>query len=99
MLVGVLLKQLMRRGTLRVIDHRGKMHEYSGAEGPTVTIRLHDASLSRRLFWNPRLIVGEAYMDGSLTIEDVRRSLTFSISSAPTSTCLTTPWSCASATG
>ena len=70
MLVGVLFKAVMRRGTLRVIDARGKLHEYSGEPGPTATIRLHDKALHYRLFWNPRLYIGEAYMDGSLTVED-----------------------------
>ena len=69
-LSGILFKALMRQGTLRVIDHRGKMHEYSGKPGKTVTIRLHKASLDLKFFWNPRLNVGEAYMDGSMTLED-----------------------------
>jgi cyclopropane-fatty-acyl-phospholipid synthase len=70
MLVSVLFKRLIKRGTLRVIDARGKLHEFRGAEGPVVTIRLHDKALHSKLFWNPLLIVGEAYMDGTLTIED-----------------------------
>ena len=70
MLAGVLLKVLMKQGVLRLIDAHGKLHEFSGAPGPTVTIRLHDKSLHNKLFWNPRLAVGEAYMDGSLTIEN-----------------------------
>ncbi len=70
MLCGVLLKSLISWGTLHVIDARGKTHVYSGAPGPGVTIRLHDSSLHYKLFWNPRLYVGEAYMDGTLTIEN-----------------------------
>ncbi|MGD9538890.1 MAG: class I SAM-dependent methyltransferase [Alphaproteobacteria bacterium] len=70
MLVGLLLKQLMRWGTLRVIDASGKTHIYAGEPGPSATIRLHDKALHSRLFWNPRLYAGEAYMDGTLTLED-----------------------------
>ncbi len=70
MLLGLLLKKLMQFGTLRVIDHSGKSHEYKGEDGPLVTIRLHNHSLNRKIFFNPRLAVGEAYMEGSLTIED-----------------------------
>jgi cyclopropane-fatty-acyl-phospholipid synthase len=70
MLCGVLFKSLMKWGTLRVIDARGKTHVYSGTPGPEVTVRLHDSSLHYKLFWNPRLYVGEAYMDGTLTLED-----------------------------
>ena len=70
MLCGVLFKYLMSWGTLRIIDARGKQHEFSGAPGPEVTIRLHDKALHYKLFWNPRLAVGEGYMDGTLTMED-----------------------------
>ncbi len=70
MLCGVLFKYLMSWGTLRIIDARGKRHEFSGTPGPEVTIRLHDKALHYKLFWNPRLAVGESYMDGTLTMEN-----------------------------
>ncbi|MGH6977639.1 MAG: class I SAM-dependent methyltransferase, partial [Stellaceae bacterium] len=70
MIVGILLRHLVRRGTLRVIDATGRAHVYSGAPGPTVTIRLHDRAIERQLLFNPRLMLGEAYMNGRLTIED-----------------------------
>ncbi len=70
MLVAPLLRTLMKRGTLRVVDARGKLHTFAGEPGPTVTIRLHDRALHWKLLWNPRLAVGEAYMDGTLTLED-----------------------------
>ena len=70
MLCGVIFKPLMSWGTLRIIDARGKRHEYSGTPGPEVTIRLHDKALHYKLFWNPRVAVGEAYMDSTLTMED-----------------------------
>jgi cyclopropane-fatty-acyl-phospholipid synthase len=38
--------------------------------GPTVTVRLHDPRLYTRLFLNPELYAGEAYMNGTLTFED-----------------------------
>jgi cyclopropane-fatty-acyl-phospholipid synthase len=70
MLCGVLFKPLMSFGALHIIDARGKKHTYSGEPGPEVTIRLHDKSLHYKLFWNPRLAVGEGYMDGGLTVEN-----------------------------
>ncbi len=70
MLCGVLFKSLMSWGTLRIIDARGKSHVFSGTPGPEVTVRLNDSSLHYKLFWNPRLYVGEAYMDGTLTVEN-----------------------------
>ena len=65
-----LFRRLITVGTLRVIDANGKVHEFSGRPGATVTIRLHHRGLHHSLFWNPRLRLGEAYMDGTLTVED-----------------------------
>jgi cyclopropane-fatty-acyl-phospholipid synthase len=70
MLASHLLKHLIQVGTLRVVDANGKTHEFKGADGPSCTIRLHDRALHSKLFFNPELHVGEAYMDGTLTIED-----------------------------
>jgi cyclopropane-fatty-acyl-phospholipid synthase len=69
MLLSRLLKRTVRVGTLEVIDADGARHVFSGAPGPEVTIRLHDRALHRKLYLNPELYVGEAYMDGMLTIE------------------------------
>jgi cyclopropane-fatty-acyl-phospholipid synthase len=69
MLLAHLLGHLITVGTLRVIDANGQTYAFSGAPGPEVTIRLHDPRLNRRLFFNPRLYAGEAYMDGTLTVE------------------------------
>src|SRR5215472_9693832 len=70
MLFGHLLEHLVAVGTLRVLDADGSSYVFSGAPGPSVTVRLHDRALGRKLFLNPRLHLGEAYMDGTLTIED-----------------------------
>jgi cyclopropane-fatty-acyl-phospholipid synthase len=70
MLLGLLLRHLIKWGTLRVVDAGGRLHTFAGEPGPSVTIRLHDRALHTRLFWNPRLHAGEGYMDGTLTIED-----------------------------
>ncbi len=70
-LLSSLLRSFIRRGRMRVIDVDGKVHEFgSGEDGPTVTIRLHEKKLYRSLFLNPELAAGEAYMDGSLTMEE-----------------------------
>jgi cyclopropane-fatty-acyl-phospholipid synthase len=70
MLASLLLKRVVTVGTLKVIDANGKAHVYGGAPGPSVTIRLHDKALHYRILTKPKLYVGEAYMDGTLTIED-----------------------------
>jgi cyclopropane-fatty-acyl-phospholipid synthase len=65
-----MLRSFVRVGTLRVIDADGRIHVFAGAPGPSVTMRLTDRSLYRKLFLNPELHAGEAYMDGRLRFED-----------------------------
>jgi cyclopropane-fatty-acyl-phospholipid synthase len=66
-----MLKSFVRVGTLKVIDASGVEHFFAGsADGPSVTMRLSDRSLYTKLFFNPELHAGEAYMDGRLTFED-----------------------------
>lgn len=71
MLLSKLLARLIRTGTLTVIDAHGTAHVFRGSPAtPSITVRLHDPALHWRLFLNPRLTLGEAYMDGTLTVED-----------------------------
>ena len=69
MLLAHLLRHLIRRGRLTVIDSAGRSYVFGELPGPISTIRLHSRTLERRMFFNPRMAVGEGYMDGSLTIE------------------------------
>ncbi|HWB49603.1 MAG TPA: cyclopropane-fatty-acyl-phospholipid synthase family protein [Stellaceae bacterium] len=69
MLLARLLSRFVRIGRLELFDAGGGRHVFDGSPGPVVTVRLHDAALHRELVLNPRLHVGEAYMDGTLTIE------------------------------
>lgn len=70
-LLSSLLRSTIRRGRLRVYDATGTLHEFgSGEDGPTATLRLHDKKLHRKLFFNPELSAAEAYMDGTLTLEE-----------------------------
>ena len=67
------LRKLMSCGRLTVIDAAGAAHVFEGASVPglvPVTVRLHDKSLHWKLALRPALAVGEAYMDGTLTIEE-----------------------------
>ncbi len=71
MLLARLLRRMITRGHLTVVDANGRVHAFGAAgEEPAVTIRLHDRALHRKLFLNPYLYLGEAYMDGALTVED-----------------------------
>src|SRR5215510_16210516 len=65
-----MLKSFVRKGSLTVIDADGKPHVFAGGPGPKVTMRLTDRSLYRKLFFNPELNAGEAYMDGRLSFEN-----------------------------
>ncbi|HMK68717.1 MAG TPA: cyclopropane-fatty-acyl-phospholipid synthase family protein, partial [Stellaceae bacterium] len=69
MLASILFRHLVRKGKLTVIDARGRSHEFSGAPGPEFTVRLGEPNLHWKLFLNPRLYFGEAFMDGTLTTE------------------------------
>jgi cyclopropane-fatty-acyl-phospholipid synthase len=70
MLLSHLLDRLVKTGTLTVVDAHGHVHRFAGAGGPSVTIRLHDPALHRRLVLQAGLAFGEAYMDGTLTVEE-----------------------------
>src|SRR5262245_25149718 len=67
----LLLRRFVQQGSLSVIDHVGRRHEF-GTPGslPHATVRLHDPALYRRLTLHPALHVGRAYTDGTLTIEE-----------------------------
>jgi cyclopropane-fatty-acyl-phospholipid synthase len=62
-----LLTSFVRIGRLTVIDAEGKEHVFAGRPGLDVRMKLTDRTLYRKLFFNPELHAGEAYMDGRLT--------------------------------
>ena len=70
MLLNSILKGIVKQGSLTVIDHRGQRHHFGEPPNDnTVVVRLHKPSTARRLAFNPKLALGEAYMDGDLTVE------------------------------
>ncbi|MBK8209620.1 MAG: class I SAM-dependent methyltransferase [Rhodospirillales bacterium] len=70
MLLALFLKRVVRLGRLTVIDAYGRSHHFGPGGAPSVTIRLHEPSLHWKLFVRPELYAGEAYTDGTLTVED-----------------------------
>lgn len=68
--LGRLLEKLVREGHLTLIDAKGRSYSF-GDEGsrPRVVARLHDRLLPLRLLISPSVALGEAYMDGRITIE------------------------------
>jgi cyclopropane-fatty-acyl-phospholipid synthase len=70
MLLTHFFERIITVGRLRMIDARGRSHTFEGSSGASVAIRLHDPALHRKLLVRPRLCLPEAYVDGTLTIED-----------------------------
>jgi cyclopropane-fatty-acyl-phospholipid synthase len=70
MLLDSVLSRFIRIGRLTLIDAAGRRHAFEGGPGPSASIRLHDPALHWMLLANPRLRVPEAYMEGTLTIEE-----------------------------
>ncbi len=64
-------KRLAHTGRLTVIGRSGHVREIRGTvPGPHVTVRLHGRGVGPRIFIDPLLAVGEAYMHGRLTVEN-----------------------------
>ncbi len=69
-LVDRLLGQIVREGTLVVRTSDGKERRFGNGEGEALTVVLSDRKTALDIARNPRLGLGEAFMDGRLTIED-----------------------------
>jgi cyclopropane-fatty-acyl-phospholipid synthase len=67
-LLDKLLERAIVKGRLDLLDANGQRHVYGDGNGPHVGVHLKDAVLHRKLFLNPELHAGEAYMDGRLII-------------------------------
>jgi cyclopropane-fatty-acyl-phospholipid synthase len=70
MLLWRLFERIITIGQLRVVDVDGTPHTFIGSPGASAAIRLHDPALHWKLVIRPRLYLPEAYVDGSLTIEE-----------------------------
>ncbi|WP_375269291.1 class I SAM-dependent methyltransferase [Phenylobacterium sp.] len=65
-----LLRRAVRLGSLALIDPWGERHVVGTGDAPFVTVRLTEPGEAARLLASPSLRAGEAYMDGSLVIEE-----------------------------
>lgn len=68
-LLSTMMKRFVQTGALTIIDVDGKAHEFGPGGEPSVSIKVHDKKLYMDMFLNPELRAGEAYMDGSMTVE------------------------------
>jgi len=62
------LKKLNFDGTLEILDSNNKTYKF-GNSNPHVRIKLKNKSIERKLFLNPNLYIGEAYMNEDLIVE------------------------------
>jgi cyclopropane-fatty-acyl-phospholipid synthase len=69
-LIGRFIDQILPVGSITIIGADGKRQTYGPGGGRHVSVKLHDKRAALDLFRNPRLRLGELYMDGRLTIEE-----------------------------
>jgi cyclopropane-fatty-acyl-phospholipid synthase len=69
-LIDNLVGKLIKRGTIIAIGPDGKTATYGPGGEPVLTLRFRDRKVPLELMRNPRLAIGETYMDGRLVIED-----------------------------
>ncbi|MBI1261521.1 MAG: methyltransferase domain-containing protein [Rhizobiales bacterium] len=69
MLFRFLMRQIIDSGSLTIIAHDGRQHSFGDGTGLAVTVRMLDAKVSRELALNPYLKLGEAYMDGRISVD------------------------------
>ena len=61
--------RFVRRGTLRFTTARGSVFTVGDGSGPPVAIRFMTKAAQRGVLLDPELKLGEAYMDGTLQVE------------------------------
>jgi cyclopropane-fatty-acyl-phospholipid synthase len=63
------LNRFVRRGSLRLTTARGSIFTFGDGTGPPVAARFVSKESQRAVMLDPELKLGEAYMDGTLLIE------------------------------
>jgi len=69
-LIEKLVGQVVRKGRLTLLMPDGKKMEFGPGGGRSLTVRLADRKTAFAIARNPRLGLGEAYMDGRIILED-----------------------------
>ena len=69
-LIGRFIDQILPVGSITLVKADGSRETHGPGGGRHVTVKLHDRRAAMDLFRNPRLKLGELYMDGRLTVED-----------------------------
>lgn len=69
-LISRLIGPLLKKGRITLVQPDGSRETYGPGGGKELTVRFADKRVAFDLVRNPRLMVGETYMDGRLVIED-----------------------------
>ena len=69
-LIGKIIDRLLKTGSITIVSPDGSRETHGPGGGKALTIRIADRKVPFELMRNPRLGLGEAYMDGRLAIED-----------------------------
>jgi cyclopropane-fatty-acyl-phospholipid synthase len=69
-LIGRFIDQLLPVGSITLVQPDGSRETHGPGGGRQITVKLHDRRAALELFRNPRLKIGELYMDQRLTVED-----------------------------
>jgi cyclopropane-fatty-acyl-phospholipid synthase len=69
-LIGRFIDQLLPVGSITLVQPDGSKATHGPGGGRHITVKLHDRRAALELFRNPRLKIGELYMDQRLTVED-----------------------------
>ncbi len=67
--LSLLLHGLIRQGSLIAAYPDGRSERYGELAAAPITVRFHARSVPRKLLLNPDFHLGEAYMDGTLTVD------------------------------
>ena len=69
-LLSGLIQKFLKEGQLTLVHPDGRKETLGPGGGESVTIRFADGKVVRDLMKNPRLMLGEAYMDGRIVFEE-----------------------------
>ena len=69
-LIGNLVDKLLKKGRITLLLPGKPPRTYGRGEGKHLTVRFTDRKVAFDILKNPRLGLGETYMDGRLVIED-----------------------------
>ncbi|AMN42932.1 SAM-dependent methyltransferase [Rhodoplanes sp. Z2-YC6860] len=69
-LLVLLLRRFVRRGTLRITTAGGLVCSVGDGTGRPIAIRFTTSAAQRSILLDPELHLGEAYMDGTLQVEE-----------------------------